>query len=88
MERWRKEVRESSGPATPIEDERIISIEGRIMHMDFLSSGGGSDDYHVVLLFVVVIDGSTRLSCFDWDCRQDLSKATARAERVWVESGK
>ncbi|KAF1838911.1 hypothetical protein BDW02DRAFT_620079 [Decorospora gaudefroyi] len=84
MDRWRKDVRESSEPTTPIEDERIIPIKGRIMHMDFLSSGGSQDDYHVVLLFVVVHENRTRLTCFDWDCRQDLSKATARAELVSI----
>ncbi|KAF1940042.1 hypothetical protein EJ02DRAFT_241455 [Clathrospora elynae] len=84
MDRWRQEARHGSD-TTPIEDERIISIKGRIMHMDFLSSGGGSDDFHVVLLFFVVHHGNTKITCFDWDCRQDLSKATARTERVQVD---
>ena len=88
MERWKRDSRMSNEIAAPIEDERIMSIEGQIMHMDFLSSGGGQDDYHVVLLFVVVLQGRTRLTCFDWDCRQDLSKATPRTERYLVQSGK
>jgi len=56
------------------------------MHVDFLSSWA-QDEYHVVLLFVVVVDGRTRLTCFDWDCRQDLSKVTARTERYLVSDG-
>lgn len=86
MERWRRDVNENNETNTPIEDERIISVEGRIMHMDFLSSWA-RDDYHVVLLFVVVVDSRTRLTCFDWDCRQDLSKVTARTERYLVQDG-
>jgi hypothetical protein len=88
MEKWRKQAKESNETTTPIEDERVISIEGQIMHMDFLSSGSGHDDYHVVLLFVVVLEGRTRLTCFDWDCRQDLSRATPRTERYLVQFGK
>jgi hypothetical protein len=88
MEDWRREDRKSSEPTVPIVEERIIPIDGCIMHMDFLSSGSGVDDYHVVLLFVVVLDGRTRFTCFDWDCRQDLSKVTARIERYVVERGK
>ncbi|KAI8941838.1 hypothetical protein NX059_003038 [Plenodomus lindquistii] len=85
MERWRAETR-SKIDSTPIEDERIIQIDGNIMHMSFLSSGGGVDDYHVVLLFVVVHQNKAKLTCFDWDCRQDLKKATARTERVLLDS--
>jgi hypothetical protein len=88
MERWRRESKVANEITAPIEDERIISIQGQIMHMDFLSSGGVQDDYHVVLLFVVVVEGRTRLTCFDWDCRQDLSKATPRTERYLVQVGK
>jgi hypothetical protein len=87
MERWRRESRMTNEITAPIEDERIISIQGQIMHMDFLSSGGAQDDYHVVLLFVVVLEGRTRLTCFDWDCRQDLSRATPRTERYLVQVG-
>jgi hypothetical protein len=88
MEKWRRQAREGNEITAPIEDERIMSIEGQIMHMDFLSSGGGHDDFHVVLLFVVVLEGRTRLTCFDWDCRQDLSRATPRTERYLVQFGK
>ncbi|CAA9960535.1 MMS1-N domain containing protein [Pyrenophora teres f. maculata] len=84
MERWRRESTDSNETTTPIEDERIISLEGQIMHMDFLSSGA-QDEFHVILLFVVVVDGKTKLTCFDWDCRQDLSKVTARTERHLVQ---
>jgi hypothetical protein len=86
MERWRKEVREGSA-TTPIEDERIIPIDGRIMHMDFLSSAARQDDFHVVLLFIVALHGKTKIICFDWDCREDLSKATVRTERFLVDLG-
>jgi hypothetical protein len=88
MQQWRREDRESNEPTTPIVGERIIQIDGCIMHMEFLSPGSGVDDYHVVLLFVVVLDGKTRLTCFDWDCRQDLGKVTARTERYIVDRSK
>ncbi|CAO2653403.1 Nn.00g028140.m01.CDS01 [Neocucurbitaria sp. VM-36] len=84
MERWREEIRQGKD-TIPIEDERIVSIEGRIMHMDFLSSGSGQDDFHVVLLFIIAHQGKTKITCFDWDSRQDLGTATARTERVLVE---
>ena len=80
MELWRKEILQNKD-TTPIEDERIISIKGHIIHMDFLSTGSGQDDFHVVLLFVVAHQGKTKITCFDWDCRHDLSKATVRTER-------
>ncbi|USP75491.1 hypothetical protein yc1106_02765 [Curvularia clavata] len=83
MEAWEKEIKDGGSVTTPVEDERIISVQGQIMHMDFLSSG--QDEYHVVLVLVIVLDGRTRLSCFDWDCRQDLSEATARTERYIVQ---
>jgi hypothetical protein len=86
MQMWRDELR-SRPDSTPIEDERIMFIEGRIMHMDFLTSPVGMDDYHVVLLFVIAHQGLTKLTCFDWDCRYDLSTVTARTERVAVDLG-
>jgi hypothetical protein len=86
MERWRQELR-NEDVTTPIEDERIIAIEGRIKHMEFLSSGAGLDDYHVVLLFLIVHQGKTKITCFDWDCREDLSQATARTEKVLIDLG-
>ena len=86
METWRSEIRAGSD-TIPIEDERIIAFEGRVMHMDFLASGSQLDDFHVVLLLVLVHQGKTKITCFDWDCRQDLDKATARTERVSVEFG-
>jgi hypothetical protein len=84
MERWRKELRDRY-QTTPIEDERIIPLEGRVMHMEFLSSGSAQDEFHVVLLFVLVLQGKTKITCFDWDCREDLSTATVRTERVAVD---
>lgn len=84
MERWRMDSR-TNIDATPIEDERIINIDGNIMHMSFLSSGGGVDDHHVVLLFIVAHQNKTKITCFDWDSRQDLSKAAVRTERVLLD---
>ena len=86
MESWRAESR-TSIDSTPIEDERIMGLDGNIMHMSFLSSGGGVDDYHVVLLFIIAHQGKTKITCFDWDCREDLIKATPRTERVLVDYG-
>lgn len=86
MEAWRDEVRAGSD-TIPVEDERAMFIQGRIMHMEFLSSGDGQDDFHVVLLFIIVHQGKTKTTCFDWDCRYDLSTAAARAERVLVDFG-
>ncbi|CBX99365.1 predicted protein [Plenodomus lingam JN3] len=86
MERWRMDSR-TNIDATPIEDERIINIDGNIMHMSFLSSGGGVDDHHVVLLFIVAHQNKTKITCFDWDSRQDLSKAAVRTERVLLDFG-
>jgi hypothetical protein len=84
IERWREELRAGSD-STPIEDERIIPIEGRVMHMEFLSSGAGQDEFHVVLLFIIALQGKTKMTCFDWDSREDLSTATVRTERVAVD---
>jgi hypothetical protein len=86
MQTWRRELQHDKD-TTPIEDERIIAIEGRIMHMEFLSSAATRDEYHVVLLFIIVHQGVTKLTCFDWDCRYDLSTASARTERVSVDLG-
>ena len=86
MQTWREELR-NGDDTIPIEDERIMPIEGRIMHMEFLSSAVEQDDYHVVLVFIVVHQGLTKITCFDWDCRYDLSMATARTERVSVDLG-
>lgn len=87
MQSWRKELR-NGDDTTPIEDERIIAIEGRIMHMEFLSSAVSHDDFHVIILFIVVHQGLTKITCYDWDCRYDLSTVTARTERVSVDFGK
>jgi hypothetical protein len=84
MEAWRKELRDGHD-TTPIQDERIFPLEGRVMHMDFLSSGTGQDEFHVVLLFVIAVQGKTKITCFDWDCREDLSTVAVRTERVAVD---
>ena len=87
MQMWQKEM-EGGRETTPIEDERIIPIAGRIMHMEFLSSGLGQDKFHVVLLFITAHHGKTKITCFDWDCRHDLSKATVRTECAIVDLGR
>ncbi|KZM22727.1 nucleic acid binding [Ascochyta rabiei] len=84
MQTWHKELA-NGDDTTPIEDERIIAIEGRVMHMEFLSTAAGQDDFHVVLLFIVAHQGLTKMTCFDWDCRYDLDTVTARTERVLVD---
>ncbi|KAL5113983.1 hypothetical protein ACEQ8H_008129 [Pleosporales sp. CAS-2024a] len=84
MHTWREEVRNGMN-TTPIQDERIIPLQGRVMHMDFLSSDVAHDEFHVILLFIVVLQGRTKITCFDWDCREDLSTVTARAERISVD---
>ncbi|KAF1912830.1 mono-functional DNA-alkylating methyl methanesulfonate N-term-domain-containing protein [Ampelomyces quisqualis] len=83
MQTWRRELRQGRD-TTPIEDERIIAVQGRIMHMEFLSSRNAQDEFHVVLLFVIAFQGMTKMTCFDWDCREDLSTAAVRTERVAV----
>jgi hypothetical protein len=87
LDTWRENVR-TGRDTTPIEDERLIHIQGRVMHMEFLSPAKIGDEAHVVLLFVLVHNGRTKITCYDWDCRTDLSTAFARAERVSVVAGK
>jgi hypothetical protein len=53
----------------PIIEEAQYSIDGRIMHMDFLSAG---DDTHVVLIFILVHEGKTKVASYDWDFRNSL----------------
>lgn len=84
---WREAIR-SDRDSTPIEDEKVFPIEGRVIHMEFLSPGSSSDDHHVVLLFVIAHSGRTKITCYDWDARYDLSTVTARAERVSINAGK
>lgn len=86
MDAWREDIR-AGHDSTPIEDERIIPIQGRIMHMEFLSSGATQDDSHVVLLFILAYGGKTKFTCYDWDSKHDLNTATARAERVGIVTG-
>jgi hypothetical protein len=77
---WRNESRDGSD-GLPIIDEAIIPIEGRIMHMEFLSSGGMRDDSHVVLVFILVHNGKTKVASYDWDSRFVMNDSTARKER-------
>jgi hypothetical protein len=87
LDTWRKNIR-TERDATPIEDERLVHLQGRVMHMEFLSPTKVGDEAHVVLLFVLVHKGRTKITCYDWDCNTDLSTATARAERVSIDTGK
>ncbi|KAF2194286.1 hypothetical protein K469DRAFT_548270 [Zopfia rhizophila CBS 207.26] len=85
MAKWREDI-QAGHDTTPIVDERLIPIQGRIMHMEFLSPGPEQvDGHHVILLFVLAHYGRTKITCYDWDARHDLSTATARAERVSVD---
>lgn len=87
MDLWRDETR-GAPDELPIVDEALIPIQGRIMHMEFLSSGGDRDDSHIVLVFVLVHDGKTKLACYDWDYRSSLDDGSARKERYSVGYGK
>jgi hypothetical protein len=87
LDTWREHIR-TERDATPIEDERLVYLQGRVMHMEFLSPTKVGDEAHVVLLFVLVHKGRTKITCYDWDCNTDLSTATARAERVSIDAGK
>lgn len=86
IDAWRSDLSSGVG-SLPIEDERVIPFEGRVMHMDFLSSSNQLDESHVVLLLILVHHGKTKITCFDWDCRQNLDKAAARTERIAVDFG-
>lgn len=87
LDAWREEVR-AGREGTPIEDERHMVLQGRIIHMEFLSPGVDKDDPHVILLFVLAQKGKTKITCYDWDVRQSLSTMAVRAERVSVDYGK
>ncbi|KAF1949504.1 hypothetical protein CC80DRAFT_555226 [Byssothecium circinans] len=84
LETWRQEARAGSN-GLPIIDEAIIQIEGRIMHMEFLSSGGTRDDSHVVLVFLLVHEGKTKIARYEWDLRGSMDESTARKDRSHVD---
>lgn len=87
LDTLREDVRNGREPML-VEDERVINIHGRIMHMEFLTPGIEQDDSHVILAFVIAHGGRTKITCYDWDANHDLNTARARAERVNVDSGK
>lgn len=87
MDTWRENFR-TGRDVVPIEEERLIALHGRIMHMEFLSRAKTGDESHVVLLFILSHGGKTKITCYDWDCRFNLSTACVRAERVSVDPGK
>jgi hypothetical protein len=68
MDTWRRDMRAGRDEA-PIIEEAQYSIDGRIMHMDFLSA---NDDAHVVLIFILVHEGKTKVASYDWDFRNSL----------------
>ncbi|KAF2639725.1 hypothetical protein P280DRAFT_46463 [Massarina eburnea CBS 473.64] len=83
LEAWRKEARAGDG-GLPVVDEAVIQVEGRIMHMDFLSSGGEQDDSHVVLILVLVDKGKTKIARYEWDFRQVMDENTLRTDRAHI----
>lgn len=88
IDEWREDMRhqgDSAAQATLVEDERVIPIQGRVMHMEFLAPNREKqqqDDTHVILLLFVAHQGKTKMTCYDWDTRYNLSTAKPRAERV------
>jgi len=86
MDKWREQIR-AGHDQVPIEDEALIQIEGRVMHMEFLSSGGMQDDAHVVLVFIVVHDGKPKVVCYEWDFRLGLDDNSVRKDRSHVDHG-
>ena len=71
MDVWRRDM-QAGNDDVPITEETQYPIEGRIMHMDFLSPGTNDDDPHVVLVFIVVHEGKTKIETHDWDLRNSL----------------
>jgi hypothetical protein len=86
VDQWREQTHAENGQV-PIEDEIPMPIEGRVMHMEFLSSGATEDDSHVILLFILVQDGKTKVACYDWDFRIGLDASSPRKDRVHVDFG-
>ncbi|KAF2010468.1 hypothetical protein BU24DRAFT_58917 [Aaosphaeria arxii CBS 175.79] len=84
LDKW-KGYPHSTREMTPIEDERHLSLQARVLHMDFLSASSDPDDVHVILVFVLAHNGKTKITCYDWDTRYDVSTAAIRAERVSVD---
>lgn len=87
MDSWRDRT-DAGHDEVPIVDEAVIQIEGRIKHMEFLSSGGNRDDSHIVLVFVLIHNGEIKVACYDWDFRLPLNDSSARIKRSFLDSGK
>ncbi|KAJ4354138.1 uncharacterized protein N0V89_005871 [Didymosphaeria variabile] len=83
MEIWRSDMRAGHDEA-PIIEEAQYAIDGRIMHMEFLSA---SDDAHVVLIFNLIHEGKTKVASYDWDFRNSLD-TMPRITRSVLEFGK
>ena len=60
MVTWRRDLL-AGHDDIPIIEEAQYPIEGRIMHMDFLSEGVNGDGSHIVLIFIVVHEGKTKI---------------------------
>ncbi|PVH99307.1 hypothetical protein DM02DRAFT_529340 [Periconia macrospinosa] len=80
---WRREMR-NGYDGLPIVDEAIISLEGRVMHMEFLSSGTQDDD-QVILAFILVQDGKTKVVSYEWDFRDGLKHSANGMKRAFVD---
>lgn len=72
MESWRHDMQRGLDEV-PIIEETTCSIEGRIMHMDFLMAGGQGDETHVVLLFILAHGGKLKVASYDWDFGNSLN---------------
>ncbi|KAF1976560.1 hypothetical protein BU23DRAFT_455784 [Bimuria novae-zelandiae CBS 107.79] len=70
MDIWRRDL-EAGRDEVPVVEEAQFAIDGRIMHMEFLSPGT-DDDPHVILIFIIVHEGNTKVASFDWDFRNTL----------------
>lgn len=81
MDVWRRHIQDG-GDDVPIVEESQYPIEGRIMHMDFLSPGANEDDPHVVLIFIVVHEGKTKIETFDWDLRNGLETMPRKSRSI------
>ena len=86
MDAWRRDIQAGHDEA-PIIEEAQYPIDGRIMHMDFLSAGAHEEDPHVVLVFIVVHEGKTKIETYDWNFESNLD-AMPRRSRSILDFGK
>lgn len=86
IDAWRRELR-AGVDETPINGEAQYPIEGRVMHMDFLSASTIEDDPHVVLIFVVVHEGKTKVETYDFNFDEDELEVMPRRSRSTLDYG-